>query len=227
MLMEKPTESVLRKLYLEDLRSVASIAKEYGVGERTATIWLGTLNIPIRTKLEQQRIYLDARWEKKHKIVNDEVADSEAINIPVQVTDGVLVPGELVRQQPTPISVTEPPPDTAYGRLNRNQQLAIELLSQFDESMTFQQVADDVGVNLPTLAVWRKQSDFQIALDEAQKPNFISELKGLSRRDLLDRFKTGVGLTREDRVVAFKLTNDLGSDSTVSVNTQVNFSNGW
>jgi transposase-like protein len=92
-------------------------------------------------------------------------------------------------------------------------------------SLTTEERARKLGVQPETLKNWRREPDFIQALDEAMKPEYLSRLKEYSRRDLLQRFVDGK-TTKEDRMMAAKITGDLGPDTLVQQNTQVNIQDG-
>jgi hypothetical protein len=219
----KPTPEILRKLYIEDMRSVNSIAQQFKVQYRVVWAWLLELNITVRTRLEQQQIYLATKKNKMAPSNLMNVGDSEQLMIATTLPER----SEGLGPSLTPLT-DDKDYDSAYLRLSKGQQTAVELLARLDaEPLALPQIAEAARVTLETLSLWRRTNlDFQTALDEAQKPQWLSELKTLSRTDLLTRFRSGVGLSKEDRVLAFKLTNDLGSEANIQSNVQVNINKG-
>ena len=228
------TDENLKKMYLDDARSVNSIAKEFGLDFKTMQRKLLELHIPLRTQKEQQRLYLDGLYGPK--IVESAQVEVDSETSRVERGDIVSGPSQTPNiaysiAQPLGYSLASPANtedyvESAYSRLSKNQKAAIDLMAQFDAKFTNESICESVGISTTTLRDWKTQPDFQRALDEAQKPNFISELKSLSRQDLMDRFKDGK-TTKEDRMVAFKITGDLGADNINNTALQVNIKGDW
>ena len=223
--MDKPTEQELRKLYLEDLRSVHSIGKMFKRSDGTIKTLLLEYGIKVRTQSQQQRIFNARVNGVDLNAIDDGIIEGQfdITQSEAQPSDGDSRPSLL----PAPLPLASLADESAYSRLSSKQQKAIELMSDIDNTYTTIEIANLVGVSDETILRWKKNEDFQQALDEATKPGFISEIKMLSRKDLIKRFRTGVGLDKDTREMAFKLTGDLNMNPFQQTNVQVNIKGNW
>jgi len=221
----KPTEAELRRLYLVEQRSVTYLMKLYRVQHGKVAAWLESINVPIRSKAEQHRLWVD-----QIRVDNSIERTPEVIQGEYQVNDSSGV--DDVNEPKASLNSTGPQLglqaeiyETAYMRLTPTQQQCVELMTELGHGVVNKDIADKTGISLATLTKYKRLPDFQRALDEAQRPFFLAELKTLSRADLLNRYRTGK-TTDNDRERAFRLTGDLGPDAVATANVRVHIKGG-
>lgn len=121
----------------------------------------------------------------------------------------------------------QPSEPSAYDRLSINQRRAVDIMSDVTNLPSYTDIAKRLGVSEETFLVYRKDANFQTALDEAQSPLFKSDVKTLYRASLTSKLKTGKD-SKEDRLLAARIAGDAGPDSTLNTAVQVNIKgSGW